>query len=467
MLNFKRYFLLALLSVSPVLAQLNVKNHLEYTHWQDDDLQIWENWTDAAWQQQNWQLGVRYEINSPPDPYIFSQDSLVDDFDLTFAYAEYAAKNVNIRIGNFYEMFGRGLTLRTYENRSLRVDNNLFGGRVHYAKGNFNAKMIAGQMRDKYNRRDDMLYGIDAEQFLTDSWSAGLSFLSQQSSGAMAEQLYALRSQYSADLFDVYVEAAKPDWHDKVSYYAAVNFFAGDFTLTAEYKNYDHLKFANRYTQEYNAPPALTRQHTFTLLNRHPHALALNDEVGYQFELSWIPTWEWEFIFNHSLTETHAGHALFQQTYAEVHHYLGDGWESRLAAAYTFDFTTNTDNITAIIDETINISDRDQLHFGWQHQHTINNFDKSEYDTELVQIEYSHSPWGSFALVGEYTNQYKIHTIEMDRHTWMYGQLSLNFNNQELAILYGSRQEGFVCVGGICRYEPEFKGLEVRLISRF
>jgi hypothetical protein len=142
--------------------------------------------------------------------------------------------------------------------------------------------------------------------------------------------------------------------------------------------------------------------------------------------------------------------------------------ETRLAAAWNFDFTTNTENITTIVDPQYELSDRDLVHLSWQHQHTKNCFDLSEYDTELFQIEYSRSPYGSLALVGAYTNQFKLNNVDMHRHTWLYGQLTLNFwHNQELQILYGSRQAGFVCVGGICRYEPEFRGIEVRVVNRF
>ena len=83
-------------------------------------------------------------------------------------------------------------------------------------------------------------------------------------------------------------------------------------------------------------------------------------------------------------------------------------------------------------------------------------------------MEYSRSPWVSFALVGEYTNKYKIRNVQMDRHHWLYGQVSFNFwKNQRLSLLYGTRREGFICVGGICRYEPEFEGIEIKLINRF
>jgi hypothetical protein len=71
-------------------------------------------------------------------------------------------------------------------------------------------------------------------------------------------------------------------------------------------------------------------------------------------------------------------------------------------------------------------------------------------------------------MVGEYTNKYKLRNIDLDRHVWLYGSIVLSFKGRhQLSLLYGTRQEGFVCIGGVCRYEPEFKGIEIKLTNRF
>jgi hypothetical protein len=32
--------------------------------------------------------------------------------------------------------------------------------------------------------------------------------------------------------------------------------------------------------------------------------------------------------------------------------------------------------------------------------------------------------------------------------------------------LVGSRQAGNICIGGVCRYEPEFRGIELKMNTR-
>ena len=460
--------LLLILYAIPLSSQITIKNQLEFTNWEEYGRQIVENWTDMSYQRDFFQLGMRYEINRPPDPFIFPRDSLLENFELTYRYAEFYYKDFTATVGNFYTMFGRGMVLRTYEDRNLRVDNNLEGIKAEHTTAFCSIQALAGKMRDKYNRRHEFVYGLDVEATPVSSLSVGASFL-QQENNPTARSISALRLNYFWDWGDLYAEVAKPEQSERWSHYYSANGFIGNFTLTLEYKNYQRLGFKNRYAADYNAAPSLTREHSFTMLNRHPHALNMDDEKGWQVEVTWSPIPTWDVTANRCQTLSQAGQRIFEEVYLESHNFwLQEKMESRLAAAWTFDFATNTENITTIIDPQISLSARHQLHLSWQHQHTKNLFDKSEFDSELLQIEFSHSPYGSIALVGEYTNKNQLINVDMERHTWLYGQVTLNlWQNQELQLLYGSRQEGFVCVGGICRYEPEFRGFEVRMVNRF
>ena len=47
-------------------------------------------------------------------------------------YASYTSDELEITIGNFYEQFGNGLILRTYEDKTLGLDNSLDGIRLKY-----------------------------------------------------------------------------------------------------------------------------------------------------------------------------------------------------------------------------------------------------------------------------------------------------------------------------------------------
>ena len=466
----KIYVIIFLVFITTVKlsGQVTIKNQAEFTYWKEYDRNIFEDWFDFSYQKNFLQLGLRYEINHPPDPFIFPKDTLLNEYELTYRYAEFFYKNLTANVGNFYSMFGRGLTLRTYEDRNLRVDNNIEGIKLNLSGSIYKIQGIAGKMRDKYNRREDIIYGIDGEIDITENLLLGESYLYQPEPEDNTSGFWSSRLTFTQDWGDFYGEIVKPDWADNFSYYLALNAAYSKFAATIEYKDYNQMSFKNSYGSEYNAAPSLTREHTFALLNRHPHALNQNDEKGYQVEITYFPSDEWEFLLNFSRTFNHGHKTIFEEYYGEIHHYFGEHIDCRFAGAWTFDFTTNTDNITPIVDLLYDFSPRDQLHFSYQHQHTINKSDKSEYDNELLLLEYSRAPLFSLALVGEYTNKNQVNNVTMDRKYWLYGNLTLNlWTNYQLSILYGSRQEGFICAGGICRYEPEFEGVEIKLINRF
>ena len=71
---------------------------------------------------------------------------------------------VELTLGSFYEQFGSGFILRTYEERSLGIDNSLFGGRIVVKpfKG-FTLKALTGVQRRYWDRNKSLISGADAE----------------------------------------------------------------------------------------------------------------------------------------------------------------------------------------------------------------------------------------------------------------------------------------------------------------
>lgn len=464
----KKVVLLIIIFTMNIFAQISVSNQLEYSNWDEFNRNIIENWADVSYQHEQFQFGFRHEINQPPDPFIFEFDSLLQQEELTFRYAEVYHDNLTFTIGNYYALFGRGLTLRTYEDRNLRMDNNIDGLKINYYNDLFEMTALGGRVRDKYNRRKDRLYGFDGEFTITENLKLGGSILRNQISDDNFTDLRAIRSRLIIFDFDLYGEMANKTGTDKFSGYGSVSYIGDYFSLIAEYKDYNQLTFASSFGTEYNAPPALSREHAYTLLNRHPHVLNTNDEVGYQFEVTTDVIYNFDFLFNYSFTETHQNLKSFEEYYAQVGFEANDSWHFEGAVGWNADHSTSTENITPLIMGEYTWNEINEIHLEIQHQHVKSNFDKSEFDDELVVLEYTRSPYLNLSLVGEYSNKYKLTNSIEDKSTWIYGQITLSFlEGQQISLLYGSRQAGFVCAGGVCRFEPEFEGLEVKLLSRF
>lgn len=93
----------------------------------------------------NFTAGIRYESYLAK---LQGFDSRYNGNGLTYRFAQYKNDALDITIGNFYEQFGSGITLRTYEERNLGYDNMLDGFRVKYEpiKGLY-LKALIGKQR--------------------------------------------------------------------------------------------------------------------------------------------------------------------------------------------------------------------------------------------------------------------------------------------------------------------------------
>ena len=77
--------------------------------------------------------------------------------------------------GTFYEQFGSGFILRTYEERSLGIDNSLLGGRLVLkpTKG-VTVKALSGRQRRYWSWNKGLVSGADAEVALNE-WLPALA----------------------------------------------------------------------------------------------------------------------------------------------------------------------------------------------------------------------------------------------------------------------------------------------------
>ena len=86
---------------------------------------------------------------------------------LPYIYVKGKFKNVELTAGNFYEQFGSGFILRTYEERSLGIDNSLLGGRLVYKPFNWATVKVLGGKQRRYWHDGGPFEGLN------DSWIAG------------------------------------------------------------------------------------------------------------------------------------------------------------------------------------------------------------------------------------------------------------------------------------------------------
>lgn len=108
-----------------------------------------------------WEAGLRYEYQQHPLPG-FEKD--FTGHGLPYAYLRGRLGNIDVTLGSYYEQFGSGFILRTYEAPTLGIDSHLRGLRLALDAGaGVQIKAIAGRQRHYWSTNPANIFGLDGE----------------------------------------------------------------------------------------------------------------------------------------------------------------------------------------------------------------------------------------------------------------------------------------------------------------
>ncbi|MCW8995478.1 MAG: DUF6029 family protein, partial [Psychromonas sp.] len=136
------------------------------------------------------------------------------------------------------------------------------------------------------------------------------------------------------------------------------------------------------------------------------------------------------------------------------------------ALAYNEELATNTKNITPILENRFYFGEVNTIKIIIEHQHATDRTTTEQYYSDVLSVEYLRSPGFSVAVVSE------LQTKEPEpgrtvRKFWGFIQTGYKFGGHtDISLLVGTRQAGNICIGGVCRYEPAFQGVELKLLTR-
>ena len=107
------------------------------------------------------EAGTRFEFLEYPLP---GYEPEFKGWGVPHFYVKGHYKNVELTAGDYYEQFGSGFVLRTYEERSLGIDNALRGGRLKYTPvDGVTLKALSGKQRCYWHHNDALVSGVDLE----------------------------------------------------------------------------------------------------------------------------------------------------------------------------------------------------------------------------------------------------------------------------------------------------------------
>jgi hypothetical protein len=450
---------------------ISVSNQLEFSSDRKTHRDIFHNWTDVDLSRGIYSANLRYEAHQPDDWGVSWEK-------LSFRNVQLSSEFLELTAGNYYVIFGRGLILRSYENRDLRHDNNLDGVKGTVEFEGFHLTLLGGTATGKYERLSDPLHAADGRVAVTDWMTAGGTYLRTHITDFGLVRLGGGNVNLNLPNADVYAEYARkhnphlpytPDEGEGI--YLSANVYTAGLGLALEYKDYDDFNFFNpNQNVSLNNPPPLAREHAYTLLNRHAYEPALVDEKGIQAELTSSPVEGLSILANYSHTTDHQDELIFSEAYGEFEY----DYEDRATIKGGFSRQENRQEegdpvrSAPVVDLIYYLSESDNVNFMLEHLYTDKFDDKLTYYDQILALSFSRSPTGSITLTHERTTEWEVSENWEGRRDWLIATLDLSLGeNHNLSLSVGSRRKGKVCAGGVCVEKPALDGFEIKLLSRF
>jgi hypothetical protein len=263
------------------------------------------------YQKGGFSAGVRYESYNPP---LLGYLPGYKGSGVPYRFARYKHKDIDITVGNFYEQFGSGISLRAYENRGLLYDNALDGMRVIFTpKNGITLKGLVGKQRTYFSLSPGVVRGIDGEINLMDLFDSilgksktkiilGGSFVSKfqqdqnptlvlpENVGTSAGRFTVIRGGFNFNAEYAY-KINDPSYQNKYSYKAGHAIIASTaygtdgFSIMFSGKMLDNMSFrsdrdAQNTIDMINYQPDFSKFHTYSLMAYYPYATQPNGEIG-------------------------------------------------------------------------------------------------------------------------------------------------------------------------------------------
>ena len=271
-------------------------------------------------------FGVRLEYLEHPLPG-FETDRGFKGWGVANAYGKFHIKDFELTVGNYYEQFGSGFILRTYEERSLGIDNSLLGGRVVVRpfKG-VQLKALAGVQRHYWSYNDALISGADVELSLN-QWFKGLaekdanltigaSWVNKHGDDdaqISADATHILKMPKNVNSFDVRAgfnkggfnilaeyaqKEADPSFKNNYIYrkgyvgMLSTSYSKKGMSILLQAKRSDNFSSVSDRTESgagsaINHLPAFTEDHTYALAALYPYNTNKNGEWAYQAQFGY------------------------------------------------------------------------------------------------------------------------------------------------------------------------------------
>ncbi len=466
-------------------------NKFKYSYSTDTKKEIFENWLDLSYQFGKFRTGIMLNSQAP------SEDSDRRN-QIMHRFFEFDSGDASLRVGHFYGLFGRGMIFNSYEDRVIRIDTRLDGIIATTRQDRLTATVFSGSpsVRALDVRGGDVEYNVGRNLFLG---SSGLTYRSDNGPNAtndvFREWVVSVRARQNFGFGDFYIEHGwkKGYDYDRLTdgndegraFYGNLNFYAGQFSFSWEHSYYNKfavVKAADGKTT-LNRPPSLAREFTWTLLNRSPHNMDPDNETGNNLDLMYSNDEGWTVTASGAqLREIHSSGfsiADYFDTSGDIVYELAFGsiqkdnvGPFRLTGGFGYQENEGLRQ-TMVGEITWMVTDTHSWTLQAEHQHVRlgggTGYDLGAYDVDWFKLEYETAPRWAFAAMLEINNKYdEQRPANEEAGPFLSGQVTYTISRGgNLNLWLGSRQAGYLCSGGVCKFEPAFEGVELYGLFRY
>ena len=494
-----------------------------------DDI-LTNTYAELTLSSKHFEVGGRFEFLEHPLPG-FEND--FKGWGVPHFYAKYnSGKGIEVTLGDVYDQFGSGLIFRTYEERSLGIDNAIRGGRVSISalKG-VRFKALGGVQRRYWDwDTDSWVAGTDLEidinqysQKMRDnnvSWTIGGSYVllnyEKNDQVIVPGTNYELNMPSKVNAFDVrssltvgnYNILAEYAWRSQDPSFdngyiyrrgsavlLSASYSSKGVSALIQAKRSENMSFRSDRSITgisgfINNMPAFAYQHTYSLPALYPYATqaapgewAFQGEFGYNFKrhtalggkygtkmklnISHIRGLEKTPVepVNGTLMGTDGYETSFFKTGELYYQDINVQMEKKLSKSFKLNlmYMNQKYNKTVIegeggmVKSNIAVAEgkyqinkkftlRSELQYLWTNQ------DQGDWAFGLVEL--SALPYLMFTVSDMWN------TGETNQHYYM-GSVTATYKAHRLMLGYGRTRAGYNCSGGVCRYVPASKGLNI------
>ena len=494
-----------------------------------DDWGLTNTYVDLNLMSKNVEAGARLEFTEYPLPG-FEND--FKGWGIPHIYIKGISDfGFDVTVGDFYDQFGSGFIFRTYEERSLGIDNALRGARLNVTawKG-VQFKLLGGLQRRYWDWKHGAWVGgadleVNLEQYSRGMQDKGITWM-VGASGVLKQEgdedilvpgtNYRLNLPHSVSAFDVRSRFQKGDYSVMAEYAwksqdpsfdnGYIYRHGSALMLSASYSKrgasalvqvkrsedmaYRSQRSMNGISAFVNNMPAFAYQHTYALPALYPYATqaadgewAFQGEFGYTFKrrtpLGGKYGTKLKLNVSHirglgkDPVATFHGETMGTEGYQTKFFKMGGLYyqdinvqlEKKLTKAFKLNlmYMNQRYNQTVIegeggtIKSNIGVAEgkyqfNKKLTLRAEVQYLATKQDEGDWTYGLLEL--SVLPYFMFTVSDMWNNG------ETNLHYYM-GSVTFNYKSHRLMAGYGRTRAGYNCSGGVCRFVPASRGVQV------